>query len=221
MSADEISLNRDTSLVEVLDRVIHKGVVLQGDATLSVADVDLIYLGLKLVLVSADRLKPGHVAPPMEQAPTPGVSLTPSVGAAAKTAAGSAAKPPMQPVRVKTRSDDAPPPPASPLKLAAVETFDEDDELAPCLDEMKAAPRTNTEKGLAQLVLTLVELLRELMERQAVRRLDGGALTEEEIARMSEHFAQIAERMDELCEIFGLERDDLNLDLGPLGNLLD
>ena len=76
------------------------------------------------------------------------------------------------------------------------------------------------EKGLAQLVLTLVELLRELMERQAIRRVDDGTLSDEEIDRLGETFMLLEQRMGELKEVFGLTDEDLNLDLGPLGNLL-
>ena len=76
------------------------------------------------------------------------------------------------------------------------------------------------EKGLAQLVLTLIELLRQLMERQALRRIEGGTLSEEEVERLGRTFMALAERMDELKETFGLEDDDLNLNLGPLGDLM-
>jgi hypothetical protein len=76
------------------------------------------------------------------------------------------------------------------------------------------------ERGLAQLVLTLVELLRQLMERQALRRMENGTLTDDEIERLGETFMKLAQRMDELKREFGLEDRDLNLDLGPLGNLL-
>ena len=76
------------------------------------------------------------------------------------------------------------------------------------------------EKGLAQLVLTIIELLRQLMERQALRRIDGGSLSAEEEERLGQTFLALAERMEELKEVFGLETEDLNLDLGPLGNLL-
>ena len=76
------------------------------------------------------------------------------------------------------------------------------------------------EKGLAQLVLTLVELLRQLMERQALRRMDNGTLTEEQIERLGDTFLKLDRRMRELTEEFGLEEEDLNLNLGPLGNLL-
>jgi hypothetical protein len=75
-------------------------------------------------------------------------------------------------------------------------------------------------QGLAQLVLTIVELLRQLMERQALRRIDGGTLTDDEIERMGSTFMELDRAMAELREQFGLEAEDLNLDLGPLGRLL-
>jgi Gas vesicle protein K len=78
----------------------------------------------------------------------------------------------------------------------------------------------NLERGLSQLVLTVIELLRQLMERQAVRRIDAGGLTEEEIERLGQALMGLEQRMDELKEIFGLTDDDLNLNLGPLGDLL-
>jgi len=76
------------------------------------------------------------------------------------------------------------------------------------------------EKGLAQLVLTLIELLRQLMERQALRRMEGGTLTDEQLDQLGETFMKLNQRMEELKADFGLEDRDLNLDLGPLGNLL-
>jgi hypothetical protein len=82
-----------------------------------------------------------------------------------------------------------------------------------------ADPET-VERGLVQLVLTLVELLRQLMERQAVRRLDAGAMTPEETERVGRTLMLLENRMAELRDYFGLTQDDLNLDLGPLGKLL-
>jgi len=76
------------------------------------------------------------------------------------------------------------------------------------------------ERGLAQLVLTLIELLRQLMERQALARMEQGNLSEEEIDRLGETFMKLEERMGELKAHFGLEDEDLNLNLGPLGDLL-
>jgi hypothetical protein len=78
----------------------------------------------------------------------------------------------------------------------------------------------NVERGLAQLVLTIVELLRQLMERQALRRIDGGTLTEEQIERLGRTFMELDKRLEELREQFGLDAEDLNIDLGPLGRLL-
>jgi hypothetical protein len=76
------------------------------------------------------------------------------------------------------------------------------------------------ERGLAQLVLTLVELLRQLMERQALRRMELNTLTDDEVERMGETFMKLEQRMQELKEHFGFEDRELNLNLGPLGNLL-
>ena len=75
-------------------------------------------------------------------------------------------------------------------------------------------------RGLAQLVLTIVELLRQLMERQAIRRMEGGNLTDEQIERLGSTFMKLGQRMNELTEQFGLTAEDLNLDLGPLGRLM-
>lgn len=83
-----------------------------------------------------------------------------------------------------------------------------------------AADSEKLERGLAQLVMTIVELLRQLMERQAVRRMDDGSLSEEQIERLGQTFMALSERMAELREEFGLDEEDLNLNLGPLGNLL-
>jgi Gas vesicle protein K len=76
------------------------------------------------------------------------------------------------------------------------------------------------ERGLVQLVLTLVELLRQLMERQALHRMEQGTLSDEEIERLGETFMKLERRMEELKEHFELEDSDLNLNLGPLGDLL-
>jgi hypothetical protein len=78
----------------------------------------------------------------------------------------------------------------------------------------------NVERGLAALVLTVVELLRQLMERQALRRVEAGGLDEETVERLGATLMALEARMNELKEIFGLEDEDLNIDLGPLGRLL-
>ena len=78
----------------------------------------------------------------------------------------------------------------------------------------------NVEKGLAKLVLTLVELIRKLLEKQAMRRIEAGSLSDEEVERIGETLLKLENKMQELKEIFGLKDEELNLNLGPLGNLL-
>lgn len=94
------------------------------------------------------------------------------------------------------------------------------DQLGTAFPRRVNADPEHVEKGLAQLVLTLVELLRQLMERQALRRMEQGTLTDDQIERLGETFMKLDQRMAELKEHFGLEDRDLNLDLGPLGDLL-
>ncbi|MDX3094821.1 gas vesicle protein K [Streptomyces sp. ME19-03-3] len=89
----------------------------------------------------------------------------------------------------------------------------------------RAARRISTdpdtvERDLMKLVLTLVELLRQLMERQALHRVDAGDLTEEEEERLGATLLILHDRMAGLCDQYGLSMSDLNLDLGPLGTLL-
>jgi hypothetical protein len=76
------------------------------------------------------------------------------------------------------------------------------------------------EQGLAKLVLTLVEFLRQLLERQAIRRMDGGTLTDDEIERVGIALMRLEGKVRELAVAFGLDPDDLNLGLGPIGKLL-
>ena len=85
-------------------------------------------------------------------------------------------------------------------------------------DRINADPE-HVEQGLARLVLTVIELLREVLEHQAIRRMDGGTLTEEEIERLGMALLKLNQRMGELKTTFGLTDADLNIDLGPLGRL--
>ncbi|HEX6713271.1 MAG TPA: gas vesicle protein K [Thermoleophilaceae bacterium] len=93
-------------------------------------------------------------------------------------------------------------------------------ELGNALSRRINAEPEDVERGLAQLVLTIVELLRQLMERQALHRVEAGGLTEDEIERLGRTLMLLEQRMGELKEEFGLNDRDLNLNLGPLGNLL-
>jgi hypothetical protein len=78
----------------------------------------------------------------------------------------------------------------------------------------------DVKNGLGQLVLTLVKLLHELLEKQAIRRIEAGSLTETEIERLGMTLMRQAQEIDRLRRAFNLEDEDLNIDLGPLGRLL-
>ncbi len=76
------------------------------------------------------------------------------------------------------------------------------------------------ENGLAKLVLTLVEFLRQLLERQAVRRMEGGSLSDEEVERMGVALMRLEEKVHEMARTFGIDPTELNLEVGPLGRLI-
>ena len=88
-----------------------------------------------------------------------------------------------------------------------------------------ASPRISLDQdtvknSLGQLVLTLVKLLHELLERQGIRRIEAGSLTDDQIERLGLTLMKQAQEIDRLRQEFGLEEEDLNIDLGPLGQLL-
>jgi len=78
----------------------------------------------------------------------------------------------------------------------------------------------HAKNGLAQLVMTLIKLLHELLERQGIRRMESGSLDDDQIERLGLTLMRQAEEIDRLRKVFHLEEEDLNLDLGPLGKLL-
>ena len=85
-------------------------------------------------------------------------------------------------------------------------------------DRINADPE-RVEQGLARLVLTVIEVVRKVLEHQAVRRMDGGDLTAEEIERLGLTLLRLDERMQQMKGVFGLTDEDLQIDLGPLGRL--
>ena len=91
--------------------------------------------------------------------------------------------------------------------------------LANALPERINADPDKVEQGLARLVLTVIELLRRVLEHQAVRRMDGGGLSDEQIEKLGLALLRLNDRMDELKKTFDLTDDDLSIDLGPLGEL--
>jgi uncharacterized protein Yka (UPF0111/DUF47 family) len=93
-------------------------------------------------------------------------------------------------------------------------------EIAPALPRRLDASPDDIEAGLAHLVLTLVEFLRRVLEHQAVRRMEGGTLSDDEVEQVGLALMRLEERLDEIKAVFGLEGKDLNIDLGPLGRLI-
>jgi hypothetical protein len=93
-------------------------------------------------------------------------------------------------------------------------------EIAPSLPQRLDASPEDIEAGVAKLVLTLVEFLRQVLEHQAVRRMEGGGLSDEQIENIGLALMRLEERLGEIKTAFGLEGEDLNIDLGPLGRLL-
>jgi len=91
--------------------------------------------------------------------------------------------------------------------------------LARALPDRIDADPEKVEQGLAKLVLTVVELLRKVLEHQAIRRMDGGSLSEDEVERLGLALSRLDERMHELQDLFGLTAEELKIDLGPLGEL--
>lgn len=93
-------------------------------------------------------------------------------------------------------------------------------DMAPGLPSRIEANADDIETGLARLVLTIVELLRQVMEHQAVRRMEGGSLSDEEVEQLGLSLMRLQERLEEIKTAFGLAGEELNIDLGPLGRLL-
>ena len=103
---------------------------------------------------------------------------------------------------------------------SADEIIEELEKIKPGIQGRINATPDNVDSGLAKLVLTLIELIRKLMEKQAMRRIEGGSLTDDQIENLGETLMKLENKMEELKKIFNLTDKDLNLNLGPLGDLL-
>jgi hypothetical protein len=189
---DDLLGESRVELSEMLSHILDKGVVLRGEVMLAVADIDLIKLDLGLLLTGVEtvlRRQQGRAE----------VSIEPGSTGEIPGSAGSEAVQSLNP-------------PAD----AAITPLAEVAEGLP--------PRLNTdpekvENGLARLVLTLIEVLRKVLEHQAVRRMEGGHLSEAEIEKLGVALLRLNERMQEMKDTFGLTDEDLQIDLGPLGKL--
>lgn len=173
--------NDNVTLVDALDKVLEKGAVINGDITIRVADVDLVFLGLRLMLSSISKME-----------------------------------------EVSGRSFNCKEKEATPEDTAYVQKLQREikkaEENIPKI--IDASDPEKTDQGLAQLVLTLLELIRKLMEREAYRRVKGGALSSIEIQKLGLSLKAVQKKIKEVQAIFGIDDEDLNIDLGPLGNLM-
>jgi hypothetical protein len=190
-------------LVELLDRTLGTGVVAAGDLTLSVAGVELVYLNLRALLSSVATLEAEGIAFPEHG----GTGVEPGPGRLSRPAPA-----PTRAPAFGTRRSEAPRRPR-PLALAGVPAS------GAGVDEREETDDERLERGLAQLVLTVTELLRDLMERQALRRVEAGSLEPERVERLGRAFERLEQQMKELKRSFGFGDEDLTLRLGPLVEL--
>lgn len=199
MSLDDLLGDSRVDLSEVLSHVLDKGVVLKGEVMLAVADIDLIKLDLGLLLTAVES---ALRRPRVTGARTLGLAAprpeTPPPSASGSTMESQVVESLEAPREV----------PVTPLETVA-------EALPPRLN----TDPENVENGLAKLVLTLIEVLRKVLEHQAVRRMEGGHLSDAEIEKLGVALLRLNDRMQEMKGIFGLTDDDLQIDLGPLGRL--
>lgn len=189
---DDLLGESRVELSEMLSHILDKGVVLRGEVMLAVADIDLIKLDLGLLLTGVETVLRRQQGRSRTSGELQGVEEIPGSGES-------------ETVRALNAPTSAP---VTPLA-----------EVAEGLP-----PRLNTdpekvENGLAKLVLTLIEVLRKVLEHQAVRRMEGGHLSEAEIEKLGVAMLRLNDRMKEMKDIFGLTDEDLQIDLGPLGKL--
>lgn len=223
-SPDEASLLETTpsllgdevlDLGDALNVVLDKGAVIHGEVTIAIADIDLIRLNLGLLLrgIATGEI---HGAG--------GASLADSLGSIFP---GGAA--PSGDVKPAASAADTSPRTAAAAAVSTPEAISGDvvsgapptslNSVAQGLPERINADAQGVESGLARLVLTLIEVLRKVLEHQAVRRMEGGRLTTEEIERLGLALSRLNDRMQDLKRVFGLSDEDLQIDLGPLGRL--
>jgi hypothetical protein len=231
--------NDAVSLADALDRILHRGVSVQGNVTIGLADVDLLFLDLRLLLGSIDTIWPEGRPPVAPIRPrTAGAALDPALadgplapppgpsagvpGALAASAAGGAAYGPGAPTAaLQPASSPAPPaalPDEPPGGLSAA-LLDPGQAIVPPPGP-PTAKGSSTAEGLVRLVLTVVKLLHDVLERQAVRRMDAGRLTDTQIENVGTALAAQAEEIERLRRLFGLSNGDLTLDLNVPGGAL-
>jgi len=173
--------NDNVTLVDALDKVLEKGAVINGDMVLRVADVDLVFLGLRLILTSISKA---------EELSGEGFYSEDREGT-------------LEDIKY--------------IEMLQREIKKAEENIPKLID--LGSPK-KTEQGLAKLVLTLVELIRRLMEKEAFRRVKRGTLSPIEVQKLGLSLKAVKKKIKEVQTIFSIEDEELNLDLGPLGNLM-
>ena len=176
-----VNKNDNVSLIDALDKVLEKGAIINGDIVIRLADVDLVYLGLRLILTSvskAEEISGRSFGDPEKELTSEDIEYIERLQR-----------------EIKKTEENIP-------KIINTDS-----------------PR-ETEQGLAKLILTLVELIRRLMEKEAFRRVKKGSLSSAEIQKLGLSLKAVKRKIEEIKLIFGIEDEELNLDLGPLGNLM-
>jgi gas vesicle protein GvpK/gas vesicle protein GvpA/GvpJ/GvpM family len=198
LSLDDLLGEPKVDLSDVLNHILDKGVVLRGEVMLAVADIDLVRLDLGLLLTAVETAL---------SRPRPAGPGSLGLGAARLESAAGTSGSTMESQVVESLHPPADAP-VTPLESVA-------EALPPRLN----TDPDNVENGLAKLVLTLIEVLRKVLEHQAVRRMEGGHLSDAEIEKLGVALLRLNDRMQDMKGIFGLTDDDLQIDLGPLGTL--
>ncbi len=197
------------SLAEALDRMLHCGVAVQGNVAVGLAGVDLLYLDLRVLLASIDTIWPNGMPSGLMTigGPTGPISSPPpsphAVAAAPPSSPDAAAA--AQPASAKASALSAAMDEASARNLHSA---------AALLEPQDAAANPTPAKGLVRLVLTLVKLLHDVMERQALRRMDHDRLSAAEIEAVGVALCTQATEIERLRHLFGFSERDLALDLG-------
>jgi hypothetical protein len=210
----------DVALVDLLDRLLDTGAAVLGDVVLSVAGVDLVWVGLRALVASVETLKPGGRHLPSKSPPH--LSLDTLCGDSRLYEGPPRQRVPERSASVRGATEQGGVDPLSPRGATVDGTLGETPQSSGSFPERSPAPRrialeeADVGRGLSQLVLTVVELLRQLMERQAISRMDAGSLTDDEVERLGIALSKLAQQMDELKEIFRLEDEDLGLRLGAI-----
>ena len=198
-------------LSDVLNTVLDRGAVVHGEVTIAVADVDLIRLNIGLLLQA--------IATAEARAPRDGSGESRSLAAAM----GALAYPDEPHTGAPVLANALLPASGSPADATVRRPADSGltslNGVARGLPERINADAAGPESGLARLVLTLIEVLRKVLEHQAVRRMEGGRLSGDEIERLGLALARLDDRMGELRNVFGISEEDLRIDLGPLGQI--